>query len=161
MSAIPPSAATLARLERASGSLATQAVAVLVGRGDPGAEALLTRLRGTGDTYAEVQLDLCEIDLRLAQRQFDRALAVAAACTGKVATHGWGMERLLLAARHAAVHAEIAVAANAGARPGNAATAARMSWRSLSGTPAAGSSSSSTRGLAAMATAISSSRCLP
>ena len=104
--------------------LATQAVAVLVARGDPGAEALLTRLRGTGDTYAEVQLDLCELDLRLAQRQFDRALAVAAACAEKVATPGWGMERLLLAARHAAIHADIAAAAIGGSRPGNGRVAA-------------------------------------
>src|SRR5205823_5647328 len=44
---------------------------------------------------------------------------------------------------------------------GKAATAVRMSWRSLSGTPAAGSSSNNTRGLVAIATAISSSRCLP
>lgn len=98
--------------------LATQAVAVLVARGDPGAEALLTRLRGTGDTYAEVQLDLCEVDLRLAQRDFDRALAVVRACAGRVSTIGWGMERLLLAARHAAVHADIAAAATAAAPVG-------------------------------------------
>ena len=44
---------------------------------------------------------------------------------------------------------------------GSAATVARISCRSASGTPAAGSSSSSTRGRQAMASAISSSRCLP
>ena len=109
--------------------LATQAVAVLVARGDPGAEALLMRLRGTGDTYAEVQLDLCEIDLRLAQRRFDRALAVANDCGARVSTPGWAMERLLLAARSAAVHAEIAEAASsvaAGSTQGPAAAAAAV-----------------------------------
>ena len=44
---------------------------------------------------------------------------------------------------------------------GKAATAARISWRSSSGTPAAGSSSSNMRGRQAIATAISSRRCLP
>lgn len=101
--------------------LATQAVAVLVGRGDSGAEALLTRLRGTGDTYAEVQLDLCEVDLRLAQRRFDRALAVVQNCTGRVSTPGWAMERLLLAARHAALYADVAAAAADAAGTGSAA----------------------------------------
>ncbi len=91
--------------------LATLAVAVLVARGDAAAEALLGRLRGTGDTYAEVQLDLCEIDLRLAQGRFDRALEVAASCLRKVSTTGWEMERLLLASRQAAVHADLAAAA--------------------------------------------------
>ena len=90
--------------------LATQAVAVLVGRGSPEAEPLLTRLRGTGDRYAEMQLDLCEIDLRLAQGRPADAITAARMCQTRLEVDFWGTERLLLAARHAAALADLAQA---------------------------------------------------
>jgi DNA-binding CsgD family transcriptional regulator len=90
--------------------LATQAVAVLVGRGSPQAEPLLTRLRGTGDRYAEIQLDLCEIDLRLAQGRPADAVTVARSGRAGLEFDSWGTERLLLAARHAAALADLAQA---------------------------------------------------
>ena len=107
--------------------LATQAVAVLVGRGDPEAESLLARLRGTGDRYAEVQLDLCEIDLRLAQGRPQDALALADTCLGRLDVDGWGTERLLLAARQAAALADLAGQARAdGADPSEPVAAAAV-----------------------------------
>ena len=91
--------------------LATQAVAVLVARGDPDAEPLLTRLRGLGDYFSEVQLDLSEVDLRIAQGRYADAARTADAAWADLAYAGWETERLLLAARHAAALAWLAAAA--------------------------------------------------
>ncbi|WP_172832227.1 helix-turn-helix transcriptional regulator [Nakamurella panacisegetis] len=94
--------------------LATQAVGVLVGRGDPEAERLLARLRGTGDHYAELQLDLAEVDQRLLQGRPAEALALARACAAQLVEDGWGTEKLLLAARQAAALADLATGAGKG-----------------------------------------------
>jgi len=56
--------------------LATQALAVLVARGDPAADQLLGQLRGTGDVWGELQLDMCEVDLLLQRDQPQAALDV-------------------------------------------------------------------------------------
>lgn len=91
--------------------LATQAVAVLVARGDPDAEPLLTRLRGLGDYYSEVQLDLSEVDLRIVEGRYSTAVQAAEAAWVNLTYAGWENERLLLAARHAAALAGLATAA--------------------------------------------------
>ncbi len=100
--------------------LATQAVAVLVGRGDPEAEPLLTRLRGTGDHVAELQLDLCEMDLYLAQGRPEDAITLAETCWARLHADGWETERLLLAARHAAALADLAARIRAAGQSGAA-----------------------------------------
>ena len=88
--------------------LATAAVGILVGRGDPEGESLLARLRGTGDGYSELQLDLREIDLRLLQRRPVDALAVVERCRRRLDSDGWVTERLLLTTRHAQALADLA-----------------------------------------------------
>ena len=102
--------------------LATQAVGVLVNRGDPEAEPLLARLRGTGDHYAELQLDLAEVDLHLLQGRPALALELARTCAAQLTEDGWGTEKLLLAARQAAALADLAVD-DGGAGLGEQATA--------------------------------------
>ncbi len=104
--------------------LATQAVAVMVGRGAPEAEALLARLRGTGDNYADIQLDLSEMDLRLAQGRPHDAVAIARVCRARLSAESGGTERLLLAARHAAALADLAAAARSAGKDGAAQFAA-------------------------------------
>ena len=91
--------------------LATQAVAILVARGDPDAEPLLTRLRGLGDYFSEVQLDLSEVDLRIAQGRYADAVRAAEAAWADLTYAGWETERLLLGARHVAALAGLAAGA--------------------------------------------------
>lgn len=90
--------------------LATQALAVLVARGDPAADGLLERLRGTGDRWAELQLDMCEIDLLLQRGRPAQALAITERALPTV-SHPGETEALLLAARATTALRQLAVAA--------------------------------------------------
>jgi DNA-binding NarL/FixJ family response regulator len=104
--------------------LATQALAVLVSRGDPAADGLLERLRGTGDSYAEVQLDLCEIELLTQRGDGARAEAIAVRRLPEI-RHQGETESLLLAARAAIATAELATAARSAGDPSAASIADR------------------------------------
>jgi predicted ATPase/DNA-binding CsgD family transcriptional regulator len=108
--------------------LATQALGVLVARGDPAADGLLERLRGTGDWWAELQLDLCEINLLLQRGQPAAALTIAEAVLPTIPHHG-ETEALLLGARASTALARLASAArlagDASAADGYAVRAAR------------------------------------
>ena len=90
--------------------LATQALGVLVARGDPAADGLLERLRGTGDSWAELQLDLCEVNLLLQRGQPAAALAIVERTLPAIPHHG-ETESLLLAARASTALAGLASAA--------------------------------------------------
>jgi len=106
--------------------LATQALGVLVSRGDPAADGLLERLRGTGDWWAELQLDLCEINLALQRGQPAAALAIVERALPAI-PHSGETEALLLAARATTALAQLAGAArlagDVGAADGYAARA--------------------------------------
>ena len=90
--------------------LATQALAVLVARGDPAADGLLDRLRGTGDWWAELQLDLCETRLLLQRGQSRAALEIAERALPSI-RHPGETESLLLAARATTALGQLATAA--------------------------------------------------
>ncbi|MGH8888654.1 MAG: helix-turn-helix transcriptional regulator, partial [Acidothermaceae bacterium] len=90
--------------------LATQALGVLVARGDPAADGLLERLRGTGEWWAELQLDLCEINLLLQRGQPAAALAIAERTLPAIPHHS-ETEVLLLGARASTALAQLASAA--------------------------------------------------
>ncbi len=90
--------------------LATQALAVLVARGDPAADGLLERLRGTGDRWAELQLDMCEIDLVLQRGRPGAALDMIERTLPTI-DHPGETESLVLAARATTALRQLAVAA--------------------------------------------------
>lgn len=93
--------------------LATQALAVLIARGSPDADAVLARLRMAGESLLEIQLDLLEIQLRTHQRQLAQIPALAAHARRLTDDPGFGTERLLLAGVTAAVYADQATSARA------------------------------------------------
>ncbi len=93
--------------------LATQALEVLVARGDAAAAGLLEQLRGTGDRWSELQLDMCEIDL-LSRRGEHAAAAELAEHTLRLVSRFGETEAVLLAARGASALAELAVGARLG-----------------------------------------------
>ncbi|MDQ1463664.1 MAG: hypothetical protein QOC73_605 [Actinomycetota bacterium] len=102
--------------------LATQALAVLVARGDPAADGLLRQLRGTGDIWAELQIDLCESDLLLQRDEPAAALSIVErAIAYRPTTSSGETEAILLAARAAMALAVLATKARAA---GDADTAA-------------------------------------
>ena len=94
--------------------LATQALAVLVARGDPAAEQLLGQLRGTGDVWGELQLDMCEVDLLLQRDQPQAALdVVTRTLAARGEQYAGETEGVLLAARAASALAMLASKARA------------------------------------------------
>jgi DNA-binding CsgD family transcriptional regulator len=94
--------------------LATQALAVLVARGDPTADDLLRQLRGTGDVWGELQLDMCEVDLLLQRDDPEAALAIVEGALSARGEHYAGeTEGVLLSARAAMASAALAIRARA------------------------------------------------
>jgi DNA-binding CsgD family transcriptional regulator len=110
--------------------LATQALAVLVARGDPAADDLLRQLRGTGDIWAELQIDMCEADLLLQRGEPAAALSIVERALAQRRTNYVGeTEAILLAARAAMALAALAGSARAAGDADAAATHAEAAAR--------------------------------